>query len=86
MLVVLVGIGCASIRPFTATSNPVGKKVGVAHASHLLFYPFAIPLDENDTGIQKAAQNAGITKISTVDVKFFWWVIGWTEYTIVTGD
>ncbi|MBI4977532.1 MAG: hypothetical protein HZC28_08625 [Spirochaetes bacterium] len=81
-------LGCASIRPFTATANPVGKKVGVAQASHLWLpiFPIPIPLDENDTGIQKAAQSAGITRISTIDVKFYWWVFGWTEYTIVTGE
>ena len=42
-------------EPQAVTSNPVGPKIGTAPCSA--------------TGIQEAANNAGITKIATVDIK-----------------
>jgi len=59
---------CSLTLPITATSNPVGSKVGVAKTiSVIAFYP-----DGGDASIQTAAKNAGISKISTVDVKLVW--------------
>ncbi|MDR3248921.1 MAG: TRL-like family protein [Treponema sp.] len=49
--------GCATefYSPFAVTNNPIGSKVG--QASYL------------EGGILKAAQEAGITRIATVDIK-----------------
>lgn len=56
---------CSMTMPVAATSNPVGTKVGRASGNsylHLLYFGV-------DYSIQTAAKNAGITKVSTVDVK-----------------
>lgn len=50
--------------PVTATSNPIGSKKGEASATSILGW-FAF----GDATIQKAAKDAGITKISHVDEK-----------------
>lgn len=54
---------CASTTPVTATSNPVGNKCGVAKATNVLMF-FG---GSADCGINKAAKNGGITRISHVD-------------------
>ena len=51
-------------KPLAVTSNKVGTKVGTAHATNL----FNLAVWGN-AGIEKAAKQAGITKISHVDVK-----------------
>lgn len=56
-------ISCASTRPITATSNAVGNKVGVAKATKVL----SIFGGKDDVGINSAAKNGGITRISHVD-------------------
>ena len=56
---------CATIsRPVAATNNPVGKKCGEA-TSMIYLGLWSTNGDEN--GIDKAAKQAGITKISHVD-------------------
>lgn len=58
---------CTSVTPFAATSNNVGAKCGTATESRILgFIPFA-----GDYGINTAAKNGGIKKISHVDVEKF---------------
>lgn len=56
---------CSVTLPITATSNPVGDKVGLAKSTQLLGFFF----DGGDMSIRTAAKNGGITKISTVDFK-----------------
>ena len=56
---------CAITLPVHATSNEVGSKVGMSKATG---YLNVIWLGQ-DASIQKAAKQAGITKISTVDLK-----------------
>lgn len=74
---------CSLVVPVTATSNPVGAKVGTAQAT---IYLGCLAFDQ-DASIQKAAKSAGITKISTVDVKTFNILYIYTTYeTIVTGE
>ena len=51
-------------RPVAATSNPVGSKCGEA-SSVILCGLWSI--NGNSNGIDKAAKEAGITKISHVD-------------------
>ena len=62
--VALLLSSCAITLPVNATSNEVGAKVGMAKATGFLYLCF-----DCDASIQKAAKQAGITKISTVDFK-----------------
>lgn len=56
---------CTSVAPLTATSNNVGTKCGTATETRILgLFPF-----KGDHGIDKAAKNGGIKKISHVDVQ-----------------
>lgn len=74
---------CSLTLPVTATSNPVGSKVGTATATGYLGVLFF----NADASIQKAAKNGGITRISTVDIKqtsILNLVV--TYETIVTGE
>ena len=78
-------VGCmTTVQPFAVTSNELGSKVGEANAKFLFG---VLPLSFNmDLGIQKAAQNGGITKISTVDVKSKQGFLVTTVSTVVTGE
>jgi hypothetical protein len=83
LAVVAIVASCSITVPVTATSNPVGRKVGTAKATGYLGYIFL----NADASIKKAAQNGGITKISTVDIKqtnLLGIIV--TYETIVTGD
>lgn len=84
VVAMIMMVGCAAVTPLAATSNPVGTKVGESSASYLLgFFPMS---STSDAGIQKAAQNGGITRISTVDVKEKNMFFLRTVTTIVTGE
>lgn len=74
---------CSITLPVAATSNPVGSKVGTATATGYL----GILFFGADASIQAAAKKAGITKISTVDIKHTSLLnIIVTYETIVTGE
>lgn len=81
-LVSLVISSCSVSSPILVTDN-VSEKEGVAEYSVIL--GFIRPM-EADVSIKKAAENGGITKVSTVDFsvesKFF----KTTYKTIVTGS
>lgn len=62
---VLFFTSCAVTLPVNATSNEVGSKVGMAKATGYL----GVLWFNQDASIQKAAKQAGISKISTVDLK-----------------
>ena len=80
----LVLAGCTTVVPITATSNPVGSKVGEAKASFLFGF---IPLkSKNDMSIQTAAKNGGLTSISTVDEKISDYFFVVKVSTVVTGE
>lgn len=58
---------CVSVMPMAATSNSVGTKCGTATEVKVFgLFPF-----KGDHGINAAAKNGGITKISHVDVEQF---------------
>jgi hypothetical protein len=83
-VVCFLAAGCATITsPVVATTNPVGSKVGQA-SGKIWFGAFG----SADAGIQAAAQNGGITNISTVDFTTKLGILGlWTEYqATVTGE
>lgn len=61
--VALCATSCALTTPICATSNPVGNKCGVAKTTTFLYF-FG---GSADCGINKAAKNGGITRISHVD-------------------
>lgn len=74
---------CSLTLPVNATSNAVGSKVGTAKATGFLGFLFF----NADASIKSAAQNGGITKISTVDIKQTSLLnIIVTYETIVTGE
>ena len=83
-LATLFLVGCTTVSPVTATSNDLGSKVGEASGTYLFGF---LPLGFNmDMGIQKAAQNGGITKISTVDAKVKSGLFTTKISTVVTGE
>ena len=55
---------CSVNSPVCATSNPVGHKKGEVKQQFVLGFAW-----NNNGGIEEAAQKAGITKISHVEVK-----------------
>ncbi len=59
----LVSCGSSVTVPIAVTSNPVGNKVGTASYHTFLFFGKR----HADVGINAAAKNGGITKISHVD-------------------
>lgn len=59
----LCATSCAKTYPGAVTSNPVGNKCGVAKATTIL----GIFGGSSDCGINAAAKNGGITRISHVD-------------------
>lgn len=61
--ILLAAASCSTTTPVTATSNPVGNKCGEAKATRFL----TVFGGSADCGINKAAKNGGITKISHVD-------------------
>ena len=65
LAIVAMMSSCSLTLPVTATSNPVGNKVGTAKATGFLGVLFF----NADASIRTAAKNGGITKISTVDIK-----------------
>lgn len=68
--------------PVTATSNPVGKKVGTSSSTNVLGIVYT-----GDSGINKAAKDGGIKKISHVDQEQTSILGLFTTYkTIVYGD
>ena len=77
-------VGCTTVTPGHATSNPVGSKVGESTVTLI----FGIPLGTfSDASIATAAKNGGIKKISTVDNKVYG--LGYLYQvvtTVVTGE
>lgn len=82
-LIALLFVGCTTVVPLTATSNPLGSKVGEATGTYVLGIPMSFDID---LGVQKAAQNGGISQISTVDVKVKNMVVMSVITTVVTGE
>jgi hypothetical protein len=83
LAVAAVMTSCSVTLPVNATSNSVGSKVGTAKATGYLGFLFF----NQDASIRTAAKNAGISKISTVDVKsssILGLIVSYE--TIVTGE
>lgn len=84
-MVGLFASSCSVTLPVTATSNPVGEKVGIAESTQILGFFFP---DGGDLSIRTAAKNGDISKISTVDFKqnMVFLNIVLSYQTIVTGE
>jgi hypothetical protein len=79
-----LALSCATITlPVSATTQPVGSKVGQASGKIWLG-----AFGTTDAGIQAAAKNGGISTISTVDLTKKLGILGlWIEYeATVTGE
>ena len=75
---------CEITRPICATSNPIGNKKGKSTAiGILMFPPFA---GSGNAGIERAAKDGNITKISTVDYQYQWFLLFQKWTCIVTGE
>ncbi len=69
---------CSSTTPITATSNPVGNKCGEASTTRIL----GIFGGSTNMGINAAAKNGGITKISHVDQSSYSVLGIYSKYTV----
>lgn len=83
MMALLVLAGCTTVSPVGATGNPIGSKVGEATASFLFG---VLPLGKADMGVVTAAQNGGISTVSTIDTKVFNGLFVTKITTVVTGE
>jgi hypothetical protein len=88
---VLVFAGCPTIitKPIAVSNNPIGTKVG--EQSESVTFTFIFPLNYSiDVSAYKAAQNGGISRIATVDLRIEEVSKGFTRTvtytTIVTGQ
>lgn len=75
---------CTSVEPVSVGSGKIGNKRGEASGIWL----FGVMPIKADTGTEKAARSAGITKVATVDVKTTVILFGLVvkKTTIVTGE
>lgn len=83
LTLILLLTACTINRPITATSNPLGTKVGTHTQTGIFCFP---PRMNKVSAIAKAAENGGITKISTVDYNITWKFFEIKYDTIVTGE
>ncbi len=77
-------MGCSLTTPVNATGNAVGSKVGESSTKQIIGFFF----DGGDRSIKTAANNGGISKVSTVDYnrKTIFPGIAYKYTTIVTGE
>jgi hypothetical protein len=66
---------CTLTRPYTATNNPIGSKVGVSKTTCVFGGSYGRNLSaglfvtNKNFGVIEAAKNGGIEKVATVDIK-----------------
>jgi len=75
---------CSVTKPIAATNQPVGYRVGEATQIGILFFPPIYGTSRG--GIEQAARNGGITRISTVDYTVDWFLLFARYTTTVTGE
>ena len=83
VLLLVIISSCTMNKPICATSNPLGEKQGVYSQISILGIP---PIANKNAAIAKAAENGGITNISTVDYNTTWLIFLIKYETIVTGN
>jgi|TARA_B110000908_G_C10218331_1_gene433960 hypothetical protein len=83
---------CSTVRPYTATNNPIGSKTGNSETTLILgtstgqLIQAALYSTNNDFGVIEAAKDGGINKIATVDIKTTNFFIFSKVEIIVTGE
>jgi hypothetical protein len=75
---------CEITRPISATSNPIGSKKGTSSTIGILIFPPMV--GTGDAGVEKAAKNGNITKVSTVDWTEQWFLVFRRWSCTVTGE
>ena len=83
VLLLVIISSCTMNKPICATSNPLGEKQGAYTQVSILGIP---PIANKSSAIAKAAENGGITNISTVDYNTTWLIFLIKYETIVTGN
>lgn len=74
---------CSITLPVAVSSNPIGTKMGTSSAAVFL----GVLSFGGDASIQTAAKKAGITRVSTVDMKQSNILFIYQEFTtMVTGE
>ncbi len=81
---------CSYVRPYTATNNTIGDKVGKSETICLFNgdpsqLSFGIVLNKN-YGVVEAAQNGGISSVATMDLEVQNFFIFTKNTIIVTGE
>mgnify|MGYP006084597599 FL=1 len=75
---------CSVSGPLFVTDNAGGDSAKTGEASYKVIFGFR-PMNA-DASIATAAENGGITKVSTVDVKITGGLFKTTYTTVVTGE
>nr|WP_314993614.1 TRL domain-containing protein [uncultured Treponema sp.] len=70
---------CSTVRPVAGATGMVGSKTGEAKQTFLFGWPL-----KGEGGILQAAQNGGITKVGTVDLRIDWPASPAIPYQVVT--
>lgn len=83
---------CSITRPYTATNNPIGSKVGTSETTLIFGSSAGTNLEaglistNKKFGVIQAARKGKINKVATVDVKTTNFVIFQKVEVIVTGE
>ena len=76
---------CSTVSPIAGATGMVGSKTGEASQTFVFGYPL-----NGEGGILQAAQNGGITKVGTVDLRTDWpaspAIPYWIITTVVSGE
>ncbi|MFT4757700.1 MAG: hypothetical protein ACI91R_002357 [Vicingaceae bacterium] len=83
---------CSTTRPYAATNNPIGSKVGTSETTLILGTSAGTNLEaglvstNKEFGVIQAARKGKINKVATVDVKTTNYVFFQKVEVIVTGE
>ena len=92
MMAVAAMASCSTIRPYTATNNPIGSKVGKSETSIIMGtssgdqLAVGLIVTNGNFGVIEAAKKGKIDKIATVDVKTTNFIFFQKVEVIVTGE
>ena len=78
-VVALFIASCSTTQPIAGATGTVGSKTGEASQKFIFGWPL-----KGEGGILQAAQNGGITKVGTVDLRTDWPASPAIPYMVVT--
>ena len=78
-VVALFVASCSSVLPVAGATGTVGSKTGEAKQA----FVFGFPL-KGEGGVMQAAQNGGITKVGTIDLRIDWPASPVIPYHVIT--